>query len=151
MNKTCPNCQKDIPEFVTRCKHCFYEYPQPKSPRQFPVYFALLFFILSLGASYTLKNQSQQNSLPVAGKDMPNKQLVILEKKENAFKTKVIPFSEIEKIEYEDASRINKYHIYAVTKTDRFQIAAEVNEYERDQHAKDFDKDLVKVNASGRK
>ena len=151
MTKTCPNCTKEIPDFVSRCKFCFYEYTPPPNPKDFPVLIAFLFLCISLTGFFVFKSQSQNNNKTVAAKDMSTKQLVIVKKDKAKFETTVIPFSEIEKLEYNPIDRTErKFELYAVTKTDRYLILSNALKTQLDGEKEDFGKELVLVDNASR-
>ena len=116
MNKNCPQCYNDVPDYAKTCKHCFHDFTPPLS-RKFPLGLAIGVFTISLLAMFGTEHLASSQIIKRYNLFPESQSLLIVSSSRDGINSDRIPFSEIEHLEHIKGGESHTFEIVAVFKS----------------------------------
>ena len=115
MTKDCPQCSSEVPEFVRRCKSCFYDFSESeKSPSILPVAIGAGLLILSLIGFLSARHLVDSHVVNQYVFDEETRSLIVGTNTKDGLTAKRISFDDISQIEHVIGGEEATYEIVAL-------------------------------------
>lgn len=113
MQKTCPHCEKDVPEYAKLCKYCFEDFSN-KPARKFPLGLSIGLFVISIIAMFGTEHLASSQVVKRYNLFPESKALLIASSSRSGITADRIPFSDITHLEHISGGDTHRYEIVAV-------------------------------------
>ena len=117
MEKTCPECGAEVPEFARRCKHCHHDFEESAPKRSgLPVWPGAMLFVLAAAAMLSTRHLASSHVVTQYVFDKETKALIIGQNSKEGLTSDRIPFTDISQIEHVIGGSEALYEMVAVIK-----------------------------------
>jgi len=114
MNKTCPGCGIDAPNYALLCKDCQFDFKTHERPKRFPMGLSIGMCVLGLSALLITRHLATSHVAKRYVLDVETQSIIIAESTRNGTTANRLPFDQVKQLEHIIGGSRGRYEIIAV-------------------------------------